>query len=257
MFNKETGMYEGYIYEIYNSFNMKSYIGQTTRTVEYRWRRHVNTSKRTLEIYFHEDLRLYGEDSFNVYTIEKVECDSMNELHKKLDELEKYYINYKNTLVPNGYNVSIGGSNPPINSKGAVYQFDFKGNMLNSYNNTVAAEESTGVLSHNIIECCNGRMYRAGGYYWSRNNVLSDEVIDFILKTIVVQYSLSGKKIAEYDSIKDASDKTGIQTWNISACCRGAQLSAGGYVWRHGDKEFDSFRTKSKINSHTRKDYVS
>lgn len=33
MYNKETGMYEGYIYQIYNPFNMKSYIGQTTRTI--------------------------------------------------------------------------------------------------------------------------------------------------------------------------------------------------------------------------------
>lgn len=32
-FNKDTGMYEGYIYLITNKVNGKGYIGQTNRTV--------------------------------------------------------------------------------------------------------------------------------------------------------------------------------------------------------------------------------
>ena len=40
-FNKETGLYEGYIYKIVNDVNDKIYIGQTRRTVEERWNYHI------------------------------------------------------------------------------------------------------------------------------------------------------------------------------------------------------------------------
>lgn len=32
-YNKETGMYEGYIYKIINNINNKAYIGQTITTI--------------------------------------------------------------------------------------------------------------------------------------------------------------------------------------------------------------------------------
>lgn len=59
----------------------------------------------------------------------------------------------------------------------------------------------------------------------------------------VVQYTLDNKFIAEYKSIKDASLATGINSSNISACCRNklytkngyswVTKTAGGYVWKY------------------------
>ena len=42
-FNKETGMYEGYIYKIINDINDKVYIGQTITTIAERWHGHMSS----------------------------------------------------------------------------------------------------------------------------------------------------------------------------------------------------------------------
>ena len=36
-----------------------------------------------------------------------------------------------------------------------------------------------------------------------------------------------------FSSMREASEKTGIRQGNISSCCRGVGLTAGGYKWRY------------------------
>ena len=50
----------------------------------------------------------------------------------------------------------------------------------------------------------------------------------------VLQFSLDGKLIAEYESVSEAIRKTGIL--KISNVCRGERKQAGGYIWRYKDK---------------------
>lgn len=42
-----------------------------------------------------------------------------------------------------------------------------------------------------------------------------------------------GTIIKKYNSLKDASMKTGIKYQNISSCCRKQQKTAGGYTWEY------------------------
>lgn len=58
----------------------------------------------------------------------------------------------------------------------------------------------------------------------------------------VAQYTLDGQHIATYESIKDASAATGINTSSICLCCKGRhgaslRKSAGGYRWKYVDIE--------------------
>lgn len=89
----------GFIYKITNKVNGKSYIGQTRKSVEFRWRQHKN-SKDNYDL--HNAIRKFGEDNFEITTLK--ECD-----YSELDKWEIYYIAQYNTFR-NGYNMTKGGS---------------------------------------------------------------------------------------------------------------------------------------------------
>lgn len=53
----------------------------------------------------------------------------------------------------------------------------------------------------------------------------------------VVQYDLNGNFIKEWDSIKEAQEKT--KSSHISMCCRGHKKykTSGGYIWKYKETE--------------------
>ena len=48
----------------------------------------------------------------------------------------------------------------------------------------------------------------------------------------VIQLDLNDNVLNEFESIKQAEQKTGALARNISSCCNGKRKSAGGYKWR-------------------------
>lgn len=108
----------GFIYKITCVESKKSYIGQTTSTVEKRWTSHksaakfnqryldgdVNAphSKRGMCSLLYRAINKYGEDKFEVITLVATEDD-------KLDMHEMFFIADYKTLVPEGYNLKSGG----------------------------------------------------------------------------------------------------------------------------------------------------
>ena len=49
----------------------------------------------------------------------------------------------------------------------------------------------------------------------------------------VIQLSLNGVKLNEFDSLKDASYKTGCSYKAMSLCATGKTKSSGGYIWKY------------------------
>ena len=39
--------------------------------------------------------------------------------------------------------------------------------------------------------------------------------------------------VAEYESIREAERRTGIDHNNINNCCKGKRKTAGGFVWKY------------------------
>ncbi len=94
----------GYIYKITNTVSGKMYIGETAKQdVEERWRQHRNTIARGRGCPALQDaVRKYGWNVFKFEII--VICFDENRY-----DMEQYYIKKFNTLVPNGYNITLGG----------------------------------------------------------------------------------------------------------------------------------------------------
>lgn len=51
----------------------------------------------------------------------------------------------------------------------------------------------------------------------------------------VLQYTIDGQLLHEYQSITEASKNTGVKIGNITLCCQGNvnHKTAGGYVWKY------------------------
>lgn len=53
----------------------------------------------------------------------------------------------------------------------------------------------------------------------------------------VAQYTLSGKFVAVYPSIKEVERTTGINNRRVGEACRGLRKEVAGYVWKHISRE--------------------
>lgn len=238
MYNEKNNKYEGYIYCIYNKINSCSYIGQTIRTIETRFKAHKTNSKNiNRSIYLYSDVKNFGWDNFNVFEIEKIETDTLSELKALLDEKEIFYIEKYNTLYPNGYNISKGGwILPNTFDTCKVYKFDLDGNLLQEYKSMADAAENNHLSQADISNCCNNKkVATVGGFYWSKNKTFNKPKISAHKKRIIMM-DLSGNILKEFNSITEAAiimfDNKKKHS-AISKCLTGESKTALGYVWRY------------------------
>jgi group I intron endonuclease len=98
---------KGYIYKITNKMNQKVYVGQTTRSLAWRWYHHKYPSvKKTL---LKTAILEYGAESFAIEMITEIFASGKEELRLLLNIAEKKYINEFNSIYPNGYNAIQSG----------------------------------------------------------------------------------------------------------------------------------------------------
>lgn len=97
----------GYIYKITNKINNKIYIGQTIKNRPTdRFSQHKYAARHLDQdngiSYLHRAMNKDGVDNFDFEIIEEIDNSLLN-------EQEKYWINFYNCQMPNGYNMTIGG----------------------------------------------------------------------------------------------------------------------------------------------------
>jgi group I intron endonuclease len=99
---------QGIVYKITNIIDGMVYIGQTTKTLNQRWTEHVYDSvgkrRRKHNSYLHLAIEKHGKENF-IAEILNYCCDKLS-----LDAVECFYIKNLDTVRPNGYNISLGGT---------------------------------------------------------------------------------------------------------------------------------------------------
>lgn len=101
-------MYKGIIYKVYNKITNKYYVGQTTRSIKERMSEHYLNAKNGTKNHFYNALRAYNRDNFEWSEVCFIYDQNIENLHKRLDELEIYFIRRYNSFR-NGYNSTEGG----------------------------------------------------------------------------------------------------------------------------------------------------
>jgi len=113
--------------------------------------------------------------------------------------------------------------------------YSLDGKYIKTYSSYREAFKETGAQPSMILRSVRGECVSAGGFVW-REDVGDYWDIEVRGKyemnySPVLQIDKSGNVVGEYESIKDAIEKTGIV--NISPVCRGLRKRAGGYVWKY------------------------
>ena len=211
----------GYIYKITNRINDKIYIGQTSRSIEMRWKEHVRHAFEPnvagYNSHFYKSIRKYGISNFTVDLIEKCSNGLMN-------EREIFWIDFYNSFNPKyGYNLTRGGEGTRSINYEEVYERYDNGESIAeiSINMDISRSNLAQILKG--YDNYNMAMNIERGYkYMSKKK-----------GTPVCQYDLSGNLIAIFASSKAAAKAVAKTTHaNISKVCKTKQGLSGGYQWR-------------------------
>lgn len=264
-YNKETGMYEGFIYKIWNDVDDMFYIGRTYRTIEKRWKEHCDYSiNHNTDLY--ESIRDIGLNHFQINVIENLYSKTKDDIKKLCIEREKYWIKYYKDIGYDLYNMTDGGDDVLEKKypERAVIQYDLFCNELGRYDSITEAEDMTGINHSDISECClkRGKIYSTDNYIWRYiEDPLSDaEILELNNRYKgVCQYDFDGNLLNTFYRPKDAekylkSLNINIDNGNISACMYGKARSAAGYVWRFRLDSFDKYplpKVIKKVNQYT------
>ena len=209
------------IYKATNILNDKIYIGQTIRSLSSRISSHKRFRRKNSIRSFQYHIQQIGFDNFIFEIIH--ECLSKSELNF----YEKFYINEFKANDPKfGYNLTSGGdANYETNDvfkefmsnistcKRPIVVYSSEGVYLSEFDSINEASRKLNINAKNINRILKGKRKTTKGYFfkYKESDLTNDIVIikhNFYKK--ITQYDLLDQKIMEFSSIKEASEKLGI-----------------------------------------------
>ena len=111
-----------------------------------------------------------------------------------------------------------------------VYCFNLKGELVDICESTKEAGKKYNINPTEISAICrNGKQKTAKGMTFSYTE---KPVIDYFYETKILQYTIDGELVKEYNSIREASKETGAKEGSISSCISGRYKTSVGYVWK-------------------------
>ena len=122
-----------------------------------------------------------------------------------------------------------------------IRQYTLNGDFVREYDSIADASFYSGAQKSEICSCCKRvkNCISAKGYLWRYADESNEKSIEkYSIKKSpliqpIIQYSLNGDFIMEFESISDAVKSTGTRRSGIYACCVGRYKSSNGYVWKH------------------------
>lgn len=192
----------------------KVYIGITSQKAENRWGHGSNYRHNK---YFYAAIQKYGWENFT----HEVLFENLDKRTAELKEVELIAL-YKSSVQKYGYNLTTGGES---------------GKQLSMETRQKLSEAHRG---KKMGPCSEERKRRISQANMGKKKPhigvpRSAECIAKIMAVVqkpVLQYTKSGKFVAEYESGAKASRETGISAAHISKVCKSIRKSAGGYVWK-------------------------
>ena len=244
------------------------YIGQTAHDdFQIRLNGHISNVKNGRKYHLYNAIRKYGWEQFTIEILYNFPREG--NWQERLDKLEIQEIAQRGTLAPGGYNNESGGNKNKVlhedtkalmssvrsgeqhamfgkhhqdeakelireANRKEVQQWSRDGSeFLRTFGSIEEAAEASGAQSEHIGKVCRGKRKTAGGFHWKFVHPEDQETKKILEFTKIQQWSFDlTTLIAEYDTIKEASETSGAECSSISRCCKGKGRSAGGFKWK-------------------------
>ena len=215
----------GYIYK-YTSPNNKSYIGQTRTSIEKRRKDEYGIGYIGSPCFWNAIQYFNGLNNFTLTILEEVPNDL-------LDERERYWIHKYDTIVPNGYNIDIGGQGQH-NIK-AIDQYNLKGEKINSFNSIAEAADYNNCHVSAIYNVLSGRCQQAHGSYWTYKNEPLVIKKSKPHRKYVYQFDLEGNIIKEFESARNADRFYNLPMGTVASCANknAKRKRVGQYIFSY------------------------
>ena len=149
---------------------------------------------------FHYAVKKYGFENFKREVL--FIFNSREDAYNKESEI----VNEEFILRNDTYNVALGGIGRPRPSR-YIYQFDFNGNLIATYESAVAASKTVGINVSNINDAIYNKRTSAGSL-WSDSDTINIQEYTITKENIYYIYNESGQ------FIKAASNKECVEFLN-------------------------------------------
>lgn len=265
--------YIGYVYKIFNDINDKLYIGETIRSLRWRFKRHCRdafkSKLRHYNCHLYRAMRKYGIEHFYIEELCCISDTNKESLKYQIQEIEKQYIKDLGTFY-HGYNSDTGGRGGKIindysrklmsdkrkNNKKltellnkareksilsrqrAIDGYNYNtGEKIIEFKNICTAANTLNIDSSSISKCCSKKHSWAGildGIKITWRYKNDPYIVNYVVSVV----SEDGLYQNKFVSIAEASRFHNVNNSSIIRCCKGIKKSAGKYngqklIWKY------------------------
>lgn len=215
-----------YCVYIHTAPDGRVYVGITSQKPEARWQGGNGYKNNS---YFTRAIKKYGWENFK----HEILFEGLTVDEAKTKEID-LIAEYKSNVRKYGFNISSGGES----KKGTTISDWQKQRISQASKGRIVSGETREKLSRSSKRAWENpefiqymREINSGKNNKMYGRKMTDEDKQKRGAKSVVQFDKAGNKIAEYISIHEASNKTGICRDSIQKCCRGIFKTAGGFIW--------------------------
>ena len=123
-----------------------------------------------------------------------------------------------------------------------ITQYTKDGIFVAAYPSMTEAQRVTGINRNSISLACKGIKEFADEYIWKcEKEVPIEYKKSWDNRKHVLQYSMDGIFIAEYNSAEEASLATGVKKHYVYRCCSGERDHSCGFIWRYASDIEDPY----------------
>ena len=214
------------IYKITNLINGKVYIGQTTQSLEKRWKDHCYTiNKDYINSAISNALQKYGKDNFKIEKL--ISCDNIDHMNKcEIEEICRH-----DSIAPHGYNLQNGGHDNHVMHPDTIEKIR-KANI---------GKKLSTAAKNKISNAHKGRKQDST---WIKKRIESRKNFkhsELSKNTIAIKkggkkfkvFTVQNEYVGEWIIINQCARDLGIRAPHINSCLKGRLRQHEGYIFKY------------------------